>query len=315
MRHTPRLKARPGEQRSRPLIAIANYGPHASLDETIVGIKKALVSQGYIEGTTIDIVQADASFDTALIAPLISSLVSKEPTVLITLTTPVSQYARELVGTTPHVFTVVADPVSAGLLTDGHTSELTRTGSSDRQDLAQVCTLIRELLPHARRIGTLSATGEANDTAFVSDLREATRTAGFSLSVIPVTTARDVPSALEAFRNTVDVIYVSTSGPIQPALPAISAAGEQMGIPVINAHEQGVREGLALASFGVNYETIGVQTGTLVTEILAHTPVSQLTPTRPGVSEHRCFINAAYAERYGIQIPESVRSHAHICSE
>ena len=46
-----------------PLVAIANYGPHASLETTIVGIKKALENNGFIEGKNIEYSIADVGFD------------------------------------------------------------------------------------------------------------------------------------------------------------------------------------------------------------------------------------------------------------
>ncbi len=45
-----------------PLIAIANYGPHSSLIETIDGLKKKLADLGYIEDKTVRYEISDVNF-------------------------------------------------------------------------------------------------------------------------------------------------------------------------------------------------------------------------------------------------------------
>jgi len=62
-----------------PLIAIANYGPHSSLDQSISGIKSELALQGYIEHKNIEYMVVDVGFDTSLIPQMIANLKTKHP--------------------------------------------------------------------------------------------------------------------------------------------------------------------------------------------------------------------------------------------
>jgi putative ABC transport system substrate-binding protein len=96
---------------------------------------------------------------------------------------------------------------------------------------------------------------------------------------------------MQEFRGKVDFVYVGTSGPIQPALPIIASEAQKMGIPVFNAEDQAVRDGLALASFGVNYESVGKNAGKLVAKLLKGASVKDLVPIFPKTEDHRCFVN------------------------
>jgi putative ABC transport system substrate-binding protein len=110
---------------------------------------------------------------------------------------------------------------------------------------------------------------------------------------------------MQEFRGKVDFIYVGTSGPIQPALPTVAAEAQKMGIPVFNVEDQAVKDGLALASFGVNYESVGRNAGKFVAKLLRGASVRDLPPIFPKTENHRCFVNKKSAKKFGIRIPEN----------
>ncbi|GHT92775.1 hypothetical protein FACS1894122_07030 [Alphaproteobacteria bacterium] len=117
--------------------------------------------------------------------------------------------------------------------------------------------------------------------------------------------ARDIPIRMQKFRNKADFIYVGTSGPIQPALPTIASEAQKMGIPVFNSGDQAVRDGLVLASFGANYESVGRNAGKLVAKLLIGADIKTLAPIYPGSCDHQCFINKKLADKFGITIPKN----------
>ena len=118
-----------------PIIAIANYGPHSSLSAAIKGFKEQMSKDGFIEGKTISYKESDVGFDQSLISQMLSALNSKKPKLMLAMTTPVAQMAKSKIKDTPIVFTVITDPVSAGLLKNPHSAGANITGSSEKQDL------------------------------------------------------------------------------------------------------------------------------------------------------------------------------------
>jgi putative ABC transport system substrate-binding protein len=111
---------------------------------------------------------------------------------------------------------------------------------------------------------------------------------------------------MQEFKNKVDFIYVGTSGPIQPTLPTIVAEARKMHIPVFNVDAQAVRDGLALASFGLDYEAVGRNAGKLAAAALHGQKISDLPPLYPTFADHHGVINKKLAEEFNINIPSGI---------
>jgi putative ABC transport system substrate-binding protein len=293
-------------QASHRLIAIANYGPHASLTAAITGFKNQMAAEGFIEHHNIDYLIKDVGFDQNLIPQMLISLKAAQPELIVVMTTPVASIAKNKITDIPLVYTVITDPVEAGLIPDESTPGSNITGSSERQDLSAFLNFAQSLLPQARRIGLLYATSESNDLALLRMMRDAAKKHQMSVVAIPIDQPRDIPVRIQDFKDKVDFIYVGTSGPIQPSLPVISSYALKMKIPVFNADSQAVRDGLALGSFGVDYESVGAQAARLSSAILNGRPVSSLDPLYPSAEDHTALVNKKLADMYALTIPQDI---------
>lgn len=289
-----------------PVVAIANWGPHASLEASIEGLKAALAQAGYIENKTIRYEIADVGFDPTLIPQMISQLKSTHPKVMVVMSTPVAQFAKGQIHDIPLVYNVITDPIEAGLIKMTGQALENVTGSSDKQDLSAMLAFAKKLIPQATRVGMLYATAESNDRALVNMMQAAGAQMGIKVIAVPVDSARDVPMRMQMFKNKVDFIYVGTSGPIQPTLPVIAAESKKMGIPVFNVQETAVKAGWVLASFGVNYQSVGFNAGKLVASLLNGTDIKTLAPLYPTLNEHQGFINKKQAIALSLTIPDDL---------
>ncbi len=288
------------------LVAIANWGPHNSLEESIQGLKAELTRQGFIEGEKIHYEIADVGFDPSLIGQMITKLKSSNPKVMVVLGTPVAQSAKNLVKDIPLVFGDITDPVEAGLVKKANKAAGNMSGASDKQDLNILLDFAKKLIPHAHTVGVLYSTAEANDAALVKMLEAAAEKAQMQVIAVPVDQARDVPMRMQAFKDKVDFIYVGVSGPIQPTLPAIVAAADKMKIPVFNADSEAVQKHQVLASFGVDYRRVGRNMGRIVGYLLNRGHISDVGPMYPTASEHHGFISKKKAESLDIPLPASL---------
>ncbi|RZI47310.1 ABC transporter substrate-binding protein [Rickettsiales endosymbiont of Peranema trichophorum] len=286
-----------------PTIAIANYGPHASLDAVIVGLKEQMRADGFIENQNVRYEMADVGFDHALIPQTVATLKAHNPKAMVVMSTPIAQFAKGKIKNIPLIYAAVTDPVDVGLLQNPQQADGNMTGSSDMQDLESLLKFAKSLLPNAKRVGLLYATSDSNDTSLVKMMKLAASKLDMSVVAIPVEQARDVPVRAQGFKNEVDLIYVGTSGPIQPTLPAISAEARKMRIPVFNVQSAAVRDGLALASFGVDYIAVGRNAGKLASAVLKGDDISNLTPLYPTAADHSGLINEKLAIEFGIEIP------------
>lgn len=287
---------------SLPIIAIANYGAHASLDQSIQGIKDGLRARGFKEKENIQYEILDVNFDLTLIQQMLSKLRASKPKALVVVSTPIAQTAKNTIKDIPLVFTDITDPVGAGLLKSPEASLGNITGASDQQDLRVVLSFAKKILPQAKRVGLLYATSEANDIALVEMMKKAATELAMEVVCIPVDHARDVPMRMQALKGKVDFMYVGVSGAIQPSLPAIVQEADRMNIPVFNANEEAVKQHQVLASFGVSYYQVGINTAELLAQLIAGKPMSSLPPIYPKSHDHRGFISKKRAQRYGIDV-------------
>ena len=289
------------KQSSLPIIAIANYGPHASLEATIAGLKEELGRKGLVENQDFVYEMLDANFDHTLIRQMLAKLKAQHPAVLVTVSTPVTQGAKTI-HDIPIVFTDITSPLEVGLLKEENKANANMTGASDRQDLRIFLSFAKKILPHAKRIGLLYSTSDANDMALVNMMQQAAKQFDMQVVLVPVEHANDVKLRMQAFKDKVDFIYVGVSGPIQPSLPTIAAEGARMHIPVFNADEDAVKQHIVLGSCGVSYYKVGVNTADIVYDIFQGQDISTLPPRYPQQDDHQGYISKKVADKFGINL-------------
>ena len=301
-------------------VAIANYGPHASLFQSVQGLKEVLSESGYIEGKNVQVEYMDVGFDPGLIGQMLNTLISRSPDILVPMTTPVSQFVKGQIVTgayhVPVVFSTLTDPYQIGIANHHPKISDVVTVSTDHQDMHYMLQFAQQLLPHAKRVGMLYATSESNDIALLAQMREVSKELGYSLYAVAVNTSQDVASAMTQFKNQVDFIFVGASGPIQPSLPVIAHLANQYHIPIINMDDAAVKDGYVLASFGVNYNKVGRNTGQLVVEVL-DTICSQVSHggiktsnkqnqnriINPLKTDYKAVVSQSIADQYHLVIP------------
>lgn len=287
-------------------IAIANYGPHTSLEQTIAGLKDGLSATGFKEGVNVTYDISDVSFQPTLIRQMLTKLAAAHPDVVVTLTTPVSQAAKHMLKNIPTVFSAVTDPVAAGLIKDKSHGENNMSGATDQQDLDAFILFAKKILPNAKTIGVLYASGEDNDHALVKILEEKAKAHGMFLISIPVDNPQEIPQRARLFKGKVDLIYVGASGPIQPSLPAIIAVANTFKIPVFNVDATAVKENQVLGSFAVSYHKVGMNTAKIVVEVLKGKQLQNIPPIYPSLADHHAFISKKKADELHIKLPNDL---------
>ena len=286
---------------SIPLLAIANYGPHSSLQETIDGLKAKLTQLGYVEDKTIRYEITDVNFETSLVIQMLNKLKSNKPHIIVAISTPVAQAAKNTITDIPVVYADVTDPVEAGLVSNDPNSNI--TGTSDKQDLSLMFKLAKQLLPSAKKVGVLYSTGEANDLSLVNMLVTTSKELGLEVVAIPVEHTRDVVTRMKLFKDKVDFIYTGSSGAIQASLPAISSAAQAMQLPLFNFNGEEVISHIALASYGVSHKQVGANAAIIIDKLLKGEKIGNIKPVYPTEEDHKAFISRKKADQLGLKIP------------
>ena len=211
-------------------IGVAQFGKHPQLDETVAAFKAELAKLGVADAVYDEL---QVNFDATLIPQMVTKLVSGSPKLILAVTTPVAQGARQIVGNsgTPVVFAAVTDPVAAKLTPSWEAGDTGMTGASDLQDVGSVVKFIRKLLPDAKRLAYLYNPGEDNDVAVLKLIKEATAAEGMELVEVGIDNTNDIPIRVSSLAGKADVIYVPGSNLVQPAVPAVAAAALQRQYP------------------------------------------------------------------------------------
>lgn len=93
-------------------VGIAQFGLAPQLDQVVTSLKAELQQEGFLEGKSIAYDYDQVNFDTSLVPQLLTKLSGASPDAIVTITTPVSQAAKQVLAGSriPVVFSAVTDP-------------------------------------------------------------------------------------------------------------------------------------------------------------------------------------------------------------
>ncbi|MEF3255163.1 MAG: ABC transporter substrate-binding protein, partial [Deferribacterales bacterium] len=181
------------------------------------------------------------------------------------------------------------------------------TGTTDMSPIKKQIALFNKLNIPVKRLGVIYNSGEANSRSIVTILKDIARTKGILVVEATVTNSSGVLMAAKSLVGKVDGIYIPTDNTVVSALESVLQVSFENKIPVITGDTDSVTRG-ALASLGMDYYKLGLQTGEIAAKILkggnpANIPVETL-------KDLDLFINKTTAQKLGIKIPEELLKQA-----
>src|SRR6476619_7067862 len=178
-------RAQAGSRRVVP-VAIVQHASTPVLDAGVQGVIQGLAEQGYRDGETLAITTYNAHGDLATGNAIARQVTTGEFEMVITSSTPSMQAVANANrdGRVTHVFTLVADPVSAGVGLDRnhrlkHPPRMVGYGSL--LPVNDAFLLARKALPSLARVGIAWNPAESNSEAFTMKARESCKALGITL--------------------------------------------------------------------------------------------------------------------------------------
>ena len=283
-------------------IGITQIVSHPSLDAAKEGFKAALADAG-IEATYDE---QNAQGDSATATSIANTFASADLDLILAIATPTAQATAQAITDTPILITAVTDPLEAGLVDSWESPGGNLTGTSDLNPVAEQLGLLEDLAPDAQTVGIVYSSGEVNSEIQVELAREAAADLGLEVEVATVTNSGEVQQAADSLD--VDAFYVPTDNTVVSALESLLQVAESKQVPVIAAEGDSVERG-AVATYGIDYEQLGYQTGEMAVEILQNgaDPAEMPIETQ---SELSLVVNPAAAERMGVEIPDELLDSA-----
>lgn len=293
-------------------VAVTAIVDHPALDAVRDGIKDELKAAGYEVGKNLKWQSQSAQGNNGTAAQIARKYVGDRPDVIVPISTPSAQAVAVATKDIPIVYSAVGDPVAAGLVKSWEASGTNVTGVSDMVPVEKQLEVIKKAAPNVKRLGIIYNPGEANSVALVSSLKAKLPGAGYTLVEASAPRTVDVASAAKSLIGKVDMIYAPTDNTVASAFPSIAKAASGAKIPLFAGDNSMVAQGAALG-LGVNYASLGRQTGKMVVRILnGEAPGKIASETSPTFDVH---VNPQAAKQQGLTLPEDLLKTAKIESK
>ncbi|QGS35052.1 sugar ABC transporter substrate-binding protein [Corynebacterium xerosis] len=284
-------------------IGINQLVQHPALDAATAGFKEAFDDAG----VDVEFDEQNANGEQSTALTIAQQFASADLDLVLSVATPAAQATAQNIQDTPVLFTAVTDPVSADLIDSMEKPGANVTGTSDVAPVDQQLDLLKELVPDAKKVGIVYASGEVNSQVQVDDAKKAAESRDLEIETQTVTNVTEIPQAVQALGD-VDAFYVPTDNLVVSGIASLVQAAEGSKTPVIGA-EAGTVEGGAVATLGIDYTELGRQTGEMALRILrdGEDPATMAVET---AKEFTYMVNEDAAKRQGVTIPEAILSEA-----
>jgi ABC-type uncharacterized transport system substrate-binding protein len=239
---------------------------------------------------------------------LVDAAISDRTDLLITFSTPTLQAAIQRSQGVPVVFNYVANAVwaGAGRSDTDHLPNVTGVYLPGAYD--EMLALIREVLPHARVLGTLYVPSEVNTVYHRDRFGEGARKAGLEFVTVAANTSSEVAdAALSLASRKIDAICQLPGNLTASAFPTIAEAARRSRLPLFGFQTSAAEAGAHLV-VARDYRDGGAAAARLAVRIMrGESPAS--IPFEPA-RETKIVANVEAARAIGLRIPASVLARA-----
>lgn len=282
-------------------IGISQYAQHPSLDNCRIGFLQGLEQAGIVEGENLEVLYENAGSDDNVASQIGQNFSAADVDMMVAVATPaaVACYAAAEDKDIPVIFTAINDPVQA------HLDSGNVTGTSDKLPVAAQMELIRALQPTAKTIGIVYTTSEPNSVSTIAEYKDKAGEYGFTIDAVGVTAQSEVTQAVDTLiSHNVDCFSNLTDNNTVDVLPAILEKTNEAGIPIYGSEIEQVKIG-CVASAGIDYVALGVQTGLMAAKVLKGKATCEDLPYET-ITDYSTYVNAETLDAMGITLPDDI---------
>lgn len=295
-----------GSEGASYTIGIGQFAEHGSLDNCREGFLKGLAEEGIVEGQNLTVLYENAQADGGTASQIMANFLAKDVDMICAIATPIAQsaYSAARDKSVPVIYTAVTDPVLAELADADGMPVGEITGTSDKLPVEKQLEMIRAFLPDAKTIGILYSTSEVNSASAIEEYKAAAQDFGFEIVESGISGTADIPLAADNLLEKVDCLNNLTDNTVVSVLPMILDKAAKKNIPVFGSEIEQVKIG-CLATVGLDYVDLGVQTGQMAAQVLkGEKKASELK--FEVITEASFYGNTKVAENLGLTIPEEL---------
>ena len=289
-------------------VGIVQLVEHAALDAANKGFVDGMASKGYKEGQNVTYDRQNAQADQSNLQNIAQRFVNNKVNLICAIATPAAQTVANVTPDIPIVGTAITDYKAAKLVKDNAKPGTNVTGTTDMNPIEAQLDLLLQLVPGAKTIGTIYCSSEVNSQLQVDILKAAAKARGVEVKEATVSTVNDIQQAARSLVGKVQGIYVPTDNILASAMPTLAIVTEEAKLPVV-AGEGGMVKAGGVATLGIDYYKLGVQTGEMAADILSGKSKPQDMPIQ-SQKDFSVIVNEANAKKIGLTIPEEILKKA-----
>ena len=289
-------------------IAFASFGPDAAADNAIQGTLDGLRAEGFEEGKNLKVERQHAFGEISQLPQMMQSLESQGLDLIVPMTTPGLAAAFGAIRQTPMVFVYTYDPLGAGAgkSLEDHLPHVTGVGSFP--PIEETMEVILQIVPQAKKIGTIYNASEANSVKAMLAARKLLATKGVTLEEVTIATTGDVALAVQALlARSPDVVWVTGDNTVLQALEGVIRPTTAAKVPLVLNDPEFVSRG-ALIGVGIGWHASGLAAGKMAGRVLrgenpAGMPILEL-------AQRRVVLNQDVARKLGLVFPPALVAEA-----
>ncbi|MCH4168740.1 MAG: ABC transporter substrate-binding protein [Streptococcaceae bacterium] len=286
-------------------IGVLQVMKHASLDAAYDGFKEGLKEEGYEEGKNLTINYQVGTGAQDSLKSMSETLVKKDPDLLLGIATPAAISLLNETTEIPIVITAVTDPVESKLVASEKKPGGNVTGTTDMVPIEKQIKLLLSIKDDIKTVGIAYNAGESNSKIQADLAIEALKKEGVETKVLTANSTNDVQSVMTSLAKNTDAIYIPTDNTFATAAPVVGEVAKEYKIPVVAGSAEQVEAG-GLATFGINYTSLGKQTGVMAAKILKGEAKPESLPIE-SADDLELIVNKEMATAIGID-PDSIKT-------
>lgn len=276
-------------------IGIIQYAEHPALDATRDGFITEILASG-IAPESIEVQNAQGEQPNC--ATIANKFANDKVDLILAIATPAAQAAAQATSSIPILATAVTDFEVAGLTSSNI------SGTSDMSPIAEQIELITKIVPDVETVGIMYCSSEDNSILQAEIAKEELDSLGIAYQTFTAADTNEVQQVVQSAVGKVDAIYIPTDNLFAQTMSTVSMITGSAKIPVICGDS-----GMAgIATYAIDYEKLGMQTGEQAIRILLEGADISTMPVEFSPEESlKMSINEEMFELCGIEIPEDLQ--------
>lgn len=280
----------------------------ASQEPVLIGFKEGLAELGYVEGENVVYLYDGPTESIDGLDPALNSLLTEDVDLVLTLTTPATIHAKEVLQDTdiPILFAPINDPIASGIVDDLSDPGGNLTGIKVGGFIPKTLEWHLAISPHIKTVFAPYNPEDNSSLLGFNELQTMAEQFGVDIIAPQVSSVTDIEVALADIPPEADAIFMLTDSMILTNIDLFVATAVDHKLPLSSINSAQANAG-ALFAFGPEFDAVGKQAARLADQIFRGTQARDLPIETAGFY---LTLNQQTAQAIELDIPASILTQA-----